>query len=146
ARIVAELPAGHARRRGARDDRVCGDHVASVTDDAFTAAKGLPLDALEGDREALLASIILRVDPEVERVAAADDDAEIGAALEDVRVDEAASRDLCAKGLRLLVRPKPPEHRLEPADELDATTSVCAVGTSRRRTRSKRGNGDPKDA
>src|SRR4029450_13519085 len=75
----------------------------------------------------------LQVDADVERIDAAEDDAEVAAALDDVRVYETARCDAVAERDCLLVRLEASDHRLEPADELRAAglLTLCVARTTR---------------
>src|SRR5207237_7838542 len=92
--VVAKLRAGKSDARGMRGDCVRSGAVAPVPQDPVPLADLFRLDALERHGEALASRLVLQVDPDVECVDAADDDAELVAAFDDVRVDEARARDL----------------------------------------------------
>src|SRR5262249_18322404 len=145
--VAAQLRTRKADRSGAVGDRLSGRTVAPVPEDPVPTADLLRLDALERDSEAFLACLALQVDADVERVDAADHDAEPVAAFDDVRVDEAAGRDARPEGQRLLVRLEPAEDRLEAADELRATAVGLPFGGARRRARqTERRRGDGQEA
>ena len=122
--IVAQLDARKPGGGGAVHEGRRSGSVPPVAEDRFEPAQRLRLNALERDGKTFAPSLVLEVDSHVEGVDAANDDPKAVAALDDVRVHESASGHLSAERQGLLVRLTPPEDRLQPADELETSTSL----------------------
>ena len=143
ARVVAKLDAREAGGLGAVYDRRRSRSVTPVTEDGLEPTERLRLDALERDGEPFAASLALEIDSNIKSVDAANDDPEAVAALDDVRVHEAARGHLSAERQGLLVGLPPPEDCLEPADEFQSSASLlgspetgCRARQAQRRHRS----------
>ena len=148
ARVAAQLHAREAGCGGATHECAGSDPVAAVAEDDLPVTELLGLDAFERDGEAFTARLVLKVDADVEGINAADDDAKLVAAFDDVRVHEAASGDLAAEGERLLVCLEASEDRLQPAHELHPAAGLVGArrpGRRRRKAQRRNGHGDEPD-